>query len=183
MIRAAWIALLAISAGLGFLLHTELTTPHMGKMTPPQMQVARATNAMQTDRNASMVDQALARPLFSPNRRPPSPASPDAKRSDGPPRLTAIVLSPNGRQAIFAPQGGGRAIRLSEGDRLENEVVWSIARGSVTLDGPTGRRVLRTEFESHPQPAIDPNQLALPGMITNVLPSATVSGGQPPRAP
>ena len=82
----------------------------------------------------------LARPLFSPGRRPPRVADGGA-RTPGLPRLTGVVVAPDGRRAIFA---GGKV--LAEGAMLGRYRIAAIEVGRVTLQGPEGPEVLRPAF-------------------------------------
>jgi hypothetical protein len=93
-----------------------------------------------------LVDRALSRPLFNADRRP----APDAATGAGqparpePPRLAGILLTAQGRQAIFAT--GERSIVVSEGGSIAGFVVTSISGEEVSVTGPGGTRVLRPSF-------------------------------------
>jgi hypothetical protein len=92
----------------------------------------------------------LARPLFSPSRRPAPASSDTSARSAELPRLTGILVSQSGRQAIFAGRDGGRPIVTREGDRVADQLVQSIRPGEVTVLGPAGPRVLHPVFDHAP---------------------------------
>lgn len=79
---------------------------------------------------AGLVQTILARPLFSPTRRPPAHASAPADKSL--PRLAGVIVTPAGRRAIFAP-AAGRPVVVPEGGSIGRYVVRSIAPGQVTL--------------------------------------------------
>jgi hypothetical protein len=103
------------------------------------------------DRTAVWVATILARPLFSPDRRPPTEAAPmpaavASPEDDTPPRLTGVLVSAQGRTAIFADPAGGKPIVLEEGGRLGRFTVQTIEAGQVTLAGPAGVAVLRPAF-------------------------------------
>ncbi len=87
----------------------------------------------------------IARPLFSPERRPPSatrPTAPESPRADEMPRLSAVIVGPRDRRAIFIG-ADGKSRAVSEGDSIGGMRVRTIAPGEVTLTGPSGDRVVR----------------------------------------
>ena len=87
----------------------------------------------------------IARPLFSPERRPPSatrPTAPESPRADEMPRLSAVIVGPRDRRAIFIG-ADGKSRAVSEGDSIGGMRVRTIAPGQVTLTGPSGDRVVR----------------------------------------
>jgi hypothetical protein len=110
---------------------------------------ARITPLSDDERTDDWTRAILARPLFSPSRRPPRPAP---AAGSGPavqgefPRLAAVLIGPSGRSAIFAGSAGSKPIIVREGDAVASFVVRSIEPGRVTLDGPSGRRELRPVF-------------------------------------
>ncbi len=83
----------------------------------------------------------LARPLFSPGRRPAA-AAPTAAL----PRLTGTILHGSDRSVIFAPIGGGKPVVAHEGTEVGGYKVQAIQAGSVTMSGPDGVHVLRPAF-------------------------------------
>jgi hypothetical protein len=88
----------------------------------------------------------LARPLFSPNRRPAADATTIAGTGPSkPPRLTGIVVGPFGRSAIFAGDGG-KSIVVNEGGRINAFTVKSIETAQVYLLRPEGTDVLQPTF-------------------------------------
>jgi hypothetical protein len=119
-----------------------LSTPRAGAQAEP-------APAPPANRTGEWVATILARPLFSPDRRPPpgdvqsSTATPDIL-----PRLTGILVSPAGKTAIFADPTGGKPIVLREGDRIGAFTVQAIEAGQVTLTGPEGTQVMRPAFEA-----------------------------------
>ncbi len=93
------------------------------------------------DRADAWAATALARPLFSLDRRPAPQASNAGPREL--PRLTAVLIAPEGRTAIFAAGGAAKAMVVREGESIAGFTVVSIAPGSVTVRGPMGVRSLR----------------------------------------
>jgi len=119
------------------------------------------------DHTEEWVATALARPLFSPGRRPAPQAVAVAAFAD-PPRLSGILVTPSGRSAIFAPSDGGKPLVATEGSTLGTYVVRSIEPEQVTLMGPKGSRVLHPAFENPaaspvPPPILPPRHSADPG--------------------
>lgn len=132
----------------------------------------------------------LARPLFSPSRRP---AGDGGSAMAGLPRLTGVLVSDSGRVAVFAGEGSGRGAAVREGGTLGAFTVRGIAPGEVTVEGPDGVRTLRPGFGSvaavpPPQPAAGPPSAA--AIMRDGLPPAPptpglthVPGTPPPPAP
>jgi hypothetical protein len=84
----------------------------------------------------------LARPLFSPSRRP-SAIAPAILAE--PPRLTGVIIAPHARLALFASTGG-KVTAVAKGDSIAGYVVHSISMNAVLVSGPEGTRTLRTSF-------------------------------------
>jgi hypothetical protein len=112
------------------------------------------------------VDGVLGRPLFAPSRRAPAvaiaPVGTVAVREV--PRLTGVILGPDGGRAIFVDGGGGKAVAVGDGGRVGSYVVQSIAEDAVVVAGPDGRVVLRI--------ASDPEVRAKPHVVQAVVASA-----------
>lgn len=136
----------------------------------------------------TQVTAVLARPLFNLTRRPPQGAASAAPSEPMPPRLTGILVSQAGRQAIFAPAAGGRAIAAYEGSHVGVFVVSAIAAGEVTVLGPDGgTRVLRPKADPAARaaaaPAVQVAQTA-PSSVLDLLRGIPGDGTRPgpPRA-
>ncbi|MBV8889101.1 MAG: hypothetical protein JO305_05470 [Alphaproteobacteria bacterium] len=130
-------------------------------------------------RPEELLAAALARPLFSPSRRPPErgEASAAATADLGNTRLTGIVTEPDRRWAIFAV-AGARPQRVAEGETVAGWHIESIAPGEVTLTGPGGAKTL--------QPKLDPNltvAVAAAPAVPPGLPPGLPLPGTPPSAP
>jgi hypothetical protein len=115
----------------------------------------------------------LARPLFSPTRRPPqttgnSPA--DAGLTDT--RLTGIVTEPDRRLAIFTV-AGAKPVALTEGEIVSGWRIDSISPGEVFVSGPSGAKTL--------QPSADRNAAAQPRPPTAGRTPERGAGVAPPR--
>ena len=87
----------------------------------------------------------LRRPLFSPNRHP---AAVTTASGSGLPRLTGIIITPSDKRALFAAPDGRTLISLGEGGRLGAYTMQLIEAGQITIDGPSGTRVLHPAFKS-----------------------------------
>ena len=94
----------------------------------------------------------LARPLFSPTRRPKQDAA--VRTAAAPvtalPRMTAILIDGARRSAIF--DGNGKPTVLAEGGHLGPFTIQSIEPQQVTIIGPDGKRIVRTTFSNDPPP-------------------------------
>lgn len=114
-----------------------------------------------------------ARPLFSPDRRPPRLAG-TGSRAPGLPRLTGVVVAPDGRRAIFAD---GKV--MTEGAMLGRYRIASIGIGRVTLQGPDGTEVLRPAFAGGAHPARPPRA----GILATRPAAAELPAASPLREP
>lgn len=90
----------------------------------------------------------LARPVFSPSRRPSASAATNASAPTEPVRLAGILVSAHDRVAIFAKSGEGKPIVAHVGSQVGEDVVQSIEPDRVTMRGPDGERVLRPSYQS-----------------------------------
>ena len=108
---------------------------------------------------AKQVEALLARPLFSPGRRPPPPAAPAVVQTEPPPRLAGTLVGPFGKRAVFA--GAGKLVSAGEGDSLGAWMVRAITAGSVVLARPEGWR------ELHVAPMAGPDHVGTAGSPGN----------------
>jgi hypothetical protein len=92
----------------------------------------------------------LGRPLFSPERRPAPPESSPAGAAEDIPRLTGIIIGPDGARAIF-DDGSGRLKVAAQGDMLGRFKIGTIGFGQVSLIASEGERVLRPRFAGSAQ--------------------------------
>jgi hypothetical protein len=140
VIGAALIAIIAWE--IGYAPTADVASPH------PRVVVAGARQpAAEADHTTEWVATVLARPLFSPDRRPAAAetATIGGTGLPGLPRLTGILVGPFGRQAIFAVNGR-KPIVVEEGARIDAYTVKSIDVAQVRLVGPEGVRVLNPSF-------------------------------------
>lgn len=165
MIRFAFTGLTALTATLAALVAIELghgsdRDSGIAAIREPSPAVGGPSAAVHTrasDHTDEWVETILARPLFSPSRRPPAvSAGPAAETVIGMPRLAGILISPDGKRAIFARPGGGKPLTTTEGDKIDRWTVLSIEMWQVTLSGPDGSHVLHPSFENGTTPAPQP---------------------------
>ncbi len=157
--------LLLIASGLAAVVAVEVADAPRGDVAPLAGHTVTAVSPSpppRTDHTDAWVSTVLARPLFSPDRRPPADAAAAAgSRLPGLPRLAGIIVGPFGRSAIFAPDGN-KPLVVQEGARIAAYTVKSIEATQVRLVGPDGARVLYPSFESNAAPARGVAQAALP---------------------
>jgi hypothetical protein len=136
---------IAPSAAVG---HADpLPALHQLPITPPTPQIAAI----------------LARPLFSPSRRPPQAKggkmADDTGLADS--RLAGIVIEPGHRFAIFAPEGA-KLLTVTEGQTVSGWRIEAITPRDVSLTGPDGTRTLQPKFDPNLAPPPQPTPRAAP---------------------
>ena len=165
------------------------------RKSAPALPVALAQEATSTDVKVSAVadqrdrawgDTVLARPVFSPSRRPPSVARVAQKSAVQAklPRLAGIMVDGARRSVIFAPVGDRKPIIVAEGGEFDGFRVERIEAGGVTVSGPGVRQILRPSFDlsaAPPQPVVAPPVPIAPPVVQG----ATFNGppglaGMPP---
>lgn len=166
-----------------------------GAMTPspvaalPAMPTADRPAVPDAGQIARWAATSLARPLFSPGRRPPAAATPAAAgAAPSLPRIAGVVVTPAGRRAIFAMKGA-KPLVVGEGGQVAGFTVESIRAGEVVLRGPEGERVLTPTFDLEaPAPTALPDApppapgggLTIPGLPGfRLAPPAPGLGGIP----
>ena len=179
MSRGAIPLLLALAAGLAGLIALELRPDsgddgampaHPAPLMAAPLLAVLPGQAPSANRQA-WVEAVLARPLFSPGRRPPPPgaAAPGAAPA-ALPRLSGILMDGGSRRAIFAgATDGARPTVVAEGAEISGFRVQSIEAAQVTMLGPDGPRVLRPSFDPRPPapaaaPAPPPGIPGLPNL-------------------
>jgi hypothetical protein len=143
-------ALVAGVALVGAIVWELSGAPNGSDMTPQRPRApaaAAAAHVPDNDHLPAWVANALARPLFSPDRRPEAGATRVADAGPaGLPRLTAILVGPFGRSAIFAGQSR-EPIVVAEGGRIAAYQVTAIEATQVHLIGPHGAQVMQPSFD------------------------------------
>jgi hypothetical protein len=125
-------------------------------MSGPDLVAARhapRTRSPEEVQRSEQVDKwiatALNRPLFSANRRPAVEA-PSLAVADVPPalpRLTAILVGPFGKEAVFVlSDGTGKAVTVHENERAGPYRIRQITPGAVVVEGPQGVATLHPVF-------------------------------------
>jgi hypothetical protein len=106
-------------------------------------------------------DTILGRPLFSVSRRPPRVVrSSGSQTAIGQARLSGIMISAAGRRAIFAPDGGGKQLVLSEGASVNDTTIRRIQPDRVIL---ASGAILQPTYDRNRSPATTaPFQPGLP---------------------
>lgn len=161
-------------------------------------------------RSADWAVPLLARPLFKPDRRPDTIA-PRASVSSGTstnlPRLAGILISADGRRAIFQSGGDDKPLVMGEGEDIAGWTIKQIFPTSVILTGRLGTQTLEPNFDPNakvteigipaqpppppPPPGAqnaggillrtNPRQLGVPANPRYLSPSASGSTTQQPR--
>jgi hypothetical protein len=151
--RATLAALLVAIAGLAATLAWELgafASPDARIVPQPRAAVAVAPAEAAPDHTGDWIAAILARPVFSPDRRPAVVASATGGRlPEGLPRLSGVVVGPFGRSAIFAADDR-KPLVVDEGGRIGAWTVRTIDAGTVEVSGPGGARTLHPSFASSP---------------------------------
>jgi len=140
-----------VSAGLcGVLLLEFMESPSLdgNVATPVSLQTTRSSNGSQSGPQLDgWMRDTLARPIFSPDRRPVEVSG----RQAGGFRLTGIIVSDLGKVAIFA-KPGARTIVLEEGGEIDGSRVLEVTQAEVVVVGPNGRTVMTPLYDPAPRP-------------------------------
>jgi len=107
----------------------------------------------------AVLHEVLARPLFSPDRRP---VEIGVAGAHGLPRLTGIVVAGSQRVAIFAGQSNEQPIVAQAGAHVGAYEVRTIVDAGVTMMGPEGETLIRPIFDVFHPSASAPSLARLP---------------------
>jgi general secretion pathway protein N len=129
-------ALAAAAAALLLLLAAEWIVPADPPVSrqPPAIP-APAPDARATADIGEWADVILARPIFSPDRRPAALAAGDAAQPL--PRLSAIIIAAGIRCAVFSTPGE-KPLLLGPGGEVGGYRLQAITANSVAMLGPDG---------------------------------------------
>lgn len=105
----------------------------------------------------------LARPLFSPSRRPAATVAAGPQQ----PRLAGIVMGPSGRRAIFAGEGDARGIVAEVGQQAGAWQIRAINETTVQVIGPEGLRTLTPSRDSAARADNDGSAAGTPTLPTH----------------
>ena len=94
---------------------------------------------------AAWTDVVVGRPLFDPSRRPPAAPAQASVEPVEIPRLSGIMITPTEKIAVFSPSMGAPVI-VGVNSQFGPFVVQAITADSVTVKGPEGVMVLRSDF-------------------------------------
>ena len=152
--RLAWAAASLLAVGVAAVV--SWPAPDTGPVRPAPLPQAEAGSAV-SEPSGSEVAAVLARPLFTPGRRPETPEAASPLAAPGRPelpRLTGILVTPAGRRAIFVALEGGHATVVTEGSAVGPWRVEAIRSAEVQLAGPDGRRTVRPSYSQTPALAV-----------------------------
>ncbi len=107
---------------------------------------------------AALTAAVLARPLFSPDRKPPHAAHAVHAGASTLPRLTGTIRTDSGVLAIFQP-ADGKPIVLGRGGAIAEWTISDVADGEVVLRRGESTSTLRLSYANAP---VSPVQLAAP---------------------
>ena len=112
---------------------------------------------------AQWVAEILARPLFSPSRRP-APGAAVSSNEASLPRLAGVIGTPDGAVAIFQPEGDAKPVLAHGGDHVGAWQVTRIGSSAVYLERGADRITLNPRFSTAsplaPNPIVPPPPLA-----------------------
>ncbi|WP_428489272.1 hypothetical protein [Rhodopila sp.] len=157
--RGLPVGLCVAALGLCLLIAAEIVTgagtaaPEPTGRTGALAQIGPTDTALAPDRHGTWLEQILARPLFSQDRRPVEVA---AAGVAGLPRLTGVVVTESQRVAIFAPASKGHPIIAQSGAHIGEYEVKGITDAGVTVAGPRGTTLLRPAFDPAHVPPVLP---------------------------
>jgi hypothetical protein len=180
----------AVLAGIvGFeLVPDQAAAPVVADARPAKPAAPAAAAKAAAPDHDDMVETLLARPLFSPSRRPDRAAAPaEAGKHDADaPRLAGILIDGPGKRAIFALPSGDSQVFVEEGGEVEGWSVDEITPASVTLTGPEGSRKLEPSFDPNAkpaEPAMPPKVNAVPANAPTPAAAAARNGPLPAGLP
>ena len=148
--RAALPLLVGSAALLAGVLYFE-TQPHapLSRLSPETARQplahSHARPNVAQDGDARWSETILARPLFSPTRRPPRTVVSQTTAVVEKPRLAGVIIAAQGTGAIFVRQDG-KPVFVSIGNRIGPYRIARIADGQVTVETATGTEILHPEF-------------------------------------
>ena len=100
----------------------------------------------------------LAFPLFSPDRRPQETVNQTASNTGRaePPRLSGILITPDGASAIFAGGPAERPVVAGKGTKIGPWEIVDIDARQVRLSGPDGERTLKPRYANGASESLPP---------------------------
>ncbi len=107
-----------------------------------------ASSASRAPHLAQLAATTLARPLFSPTRRPAQQTDGSGNTGITDMRLTGIVTEPGERLAIFAVTGA-KPLIVQEGEEVSGWRIEGITPDAVSLSGPGGTTTLQPKPDTN----------------------------------
>jgi len=148
----------------------DAAPPPVKQAAAPRPASASASDAEPKDTD-DWAETVLRRPLFTVGRKPPkSSGGGHLVANTGLPRLAGIMITPSGKRAIFAPDGG-KPLVLGEGGALDDATVRTIKFDRVVVTGPKGEQVL--------WPTYDHSRTGQPATTLPAFPQPGFNGGGP----
>ena len=132
------VALLAVEYHSAVTWESRLAHSSSSTAVAPSSRATAATASLSPGPVQDWTRSILARPLFSPSRRPPSVTVSGPER----PRLAGIILGPGDKKAIFAGSGTARGVVAAIGQQAGAWRVLAIDASGVRVMGPDGVRLL-----------------------------------------
>ncbi len=156
--------LLVVCGALSWLIYRELMLgPSTEAAAKASTAVATTLPALPPEPQFSMLpiedfQAILERPLFSPNRRPPTVGSVEfsAPTPDVSFLLKGILIDGDERTAFFRSQRGGEFVHLREGDKMEGWTLVRIEADEVLFASGEIEKVLQPTYD--PAPAKRPRR-------------------------
>jgi hypothetical protein len=138
--------------------------PAIETLPPAKLAAARHDDGQGRDVD-SWAGSVLSHPLFSVNRKAVRGANSLISAGGPMPRLAGIIVTKNGKSAIFMPDGDAKPLTLSEGAMIGDERIEAIAPDHVRLSGDKGVRDLRPLLDGSQKPlgSATPQPVPQPG--------------------
>ena len=196
--RLLFLILIGLGGGISIIIADELAEQSY-KDNSEFLPVARSENisaagnkTAKLDNIHAWMDTALTRPLFDKDRRPPAavPTTPTAPietvapTNDPLPRLAGIMISSNGKLAMFqSADSGAKSLIVSEGDQIGVWKVSGIDETGVLLEGPNGKQRVEPKADTNGVggAAVNANNTILPTQFPPV--GMPRSGASVPNMP
>jgi hypothetical protein len=185
--RQLRLGLAVLCVGLASVVVTEISVAAFGAVAPLSRETSAAPRVempLLPDID-SMVSEILKRPLFSSNRLPYEEIveAEEEAGEDEPQqlkaRLAGVAIRPEGREALFEPEGG-KPVVVKEGGQIDGWTVRAIRTDQVLLSNALGDEILRPAY-APPRVRRPPQRVA----TTNgaVPRTQQANGGAPNGAP
>lgn len=149
VLAAAAVFLLTLVAWEGMLPPLDSAEPRAIMAPAPSRRAASPAPAASPSPVAAWVATILARPLFAPDRRPPSLTGMAANRV-ALPRLAGTIRTKSGLRAIFAPSGAPKQVAVGLDGWIAGWKLADIGDGEVILEQNGRTATLRLSYDKAP---------------------------------